>query len=85
MLARRVQQPGEILTDLLVDLQRLALNAYPQESNGIKEHLILRGYLEGIEDSQVRFDLRKKLGDADMTLVKALERALHIEAVARIE
>ena len=30
-------------------------------------------------------DLRKILGDADMTLDKALERALHIEAVARIE
>ena len=84
-LARRVQQPGEKLTDFLGDLQTLALKAYPQESNKIREHLILRGFLEGIENSQVRLDLRKNLGDADMTLDKALERALHIEAVTRIE
>ena len=84
-LARSVQQRGEKLTDFLVDLQTLALKAYPQESNEIREHLILRGFLEGIENSQVRLDLRKNLGDADMTLDKALERALHIEAVTRIE
>ena len=84
-LARRVQQPGEKLTDFLGDLQTLALKAYAQESNEIREHLILRGFLEGKENSQVRIDLRKSLGDADMTLDKALERALHIEAVTRIE
>ena len=84
-LARRVQQPGEKLTDFLGNLQALALNAYPQESTQIREHLILRGFLENIENSQVRLDLRKNLGDADMTLDRALERALHIEAVTRIE
>ena len=84
-LARRVQQPDKKLTDFLGDLQTLALIAYPQESNEIREHLILRGFLEGIENSQVRLDLRKNLGDAVMTLEKALERALHIEAVTRIE
>ena len=76
-LARRFQQPGEKITDFLSDLQILALKAYPQVSNEIREHLILRGFLEGIENSQVGFDLRKKFGDADMTLDKALERALH--------
>ena len=66
-------------------MRNLALKAYPQESNEIREHLILKGFLEGIENSQVPLDLRKNLGDADMTLDKALERALHIEAVTRIE
>ena len=61
------------------------MRAYPQESNKIKEHLILREILEGIENSQVRIDLKIYLGDADMTLDKALERALDIEAVTRIE
>ena len=84
-LARRVQQPGEKLSDFLGDLQTLALKAYPQDSNEIREHLILRGFLEGIENSQVRLDLRKNLVDADLTSDKALERALHIEAVTRIE
>ena len=66
-------------------MQILALKAYPQESNEIREHLILRGFLEGIEKSQVRLDLRKNLGNADMTIDKALESALHSEAVTRIE
>ena len=84
-LARIVQHPGEKLTDLFGDLQTLALKAYPQESNEIREHLILTGFLEGIKNSQVRLDLRKNLGDADMNLDKAFERALCIEAVTRIE
>ena len=84
-LARRVQQRGEKLTDFLGDLITLALKAYPQESNEIREHLILRGFLEDIKNSQVRLDLRNNLGDADLTLDRALERALHIEAVTRIK
>ena len=84
-LNRSVQQPGEKLTDFLGDLQNLALKAYPQESNEIREHLILRGFFKGKENSQVQLELRKNLGDADMTLDKALERALHIEAATRIE
>lgn len=84
-LARRVQQPGEKLTDFLGDLQQLALKAYPNESAEIREHLILRGFLEGIQNTQVRLDLRKSLGDEDMKVSKALEKALHLEAVTRIE
>ena len=33
----------------------------------------------------MRLDLRNNSGDADMTLYKAFERALHIEAVTRTE
>ena len=84
-LARRVQQPGEKLTDFLGDLQTLTLKAYPQGSTEIRKHLIVRGFLEGIENSQVQLELRKNLDDADMTLDRALERALHIVAVTRIE
>ena len=35
--------------------------------------------------NQVLFNLRKNLGDADMTWDQALEQALHIKAVKRIE
>ena len=66
-------------------MQTLALKAYPQESNEVRAHLVSSGFLEGIESSQVRLDLRKNLGDADMTLYKSLEGALHIEAVTRTE
>ena len=84
-LARSVQQHDKKLTDFCGDLQTLTLKAYPQESNEIRENLILKGFLEGIGNSQVQFDLRKNLGDMDMNLDKALELALHIEAVTRIE
>ena len=56
-----------------------------QESSEIREHLILRGFIEGIEKSQVKIDLRMNLGDADRSLDEALERILHIEAVTSIE
>ena len=81
----RVQQPGEQLAPFLCDLKFLALKAYPQGSNEIWEELNLRAFLEGIKNSQMRLDLRKSLGDADMTLDKALERALDFEAVTRTE
>ena len=84
-LARRVQQPGDKLTDFCGDLQTLALKTCPHGSNEIGEHLKLRGIFEGIESSQVRLNLRWTLGDANMTLDKVLERALHIETVTRIE
>ena len=84
-LARRVQQPGEKLTDFLGDLEQLALKAYPTESQDIRDHLVLRGFLEGINHSQVRLDLRKQIGDKDMKIETVLERALHLEAVTRIE
>ena len=84
-LARRVQQPGEKLTDFLGDLKQLALKAYPDESDDIRNHLVLRGFLEGIHHSQVRLDLRKQIGEKDMKIETVLERALHLEAVTKIE
>ena len=63
-LTRRVQHPGEKLTDFLDVLQTFALKAYPEKSNDIREHLIFRRFLEGIENSQVGLNLRKSLDDA---------------------
>ena len=84
-LARRTQSPGEKLTDFLGDLQSLAMKAYPGESKEIRDHLVVRGFLEGIRNSQVRLDLRKTIGDAEMNIERILEMALHLEAVTRIE
>ena len=84
-LARRVQQPGEKLTDFLGDLKQLVLKAYPTESQDIRDHLVLRKFLGGINHSQVGLDLRKHIGDQDMKIETILERALHLEAVTRIE
>ena len=84
-LARRVRHPGEKLTDFLGDLKHLNHKLYPKESQDFRDHVVLRGFLEGIDHSQVRLDLRKSLEDKDMTVDKALERALHLEAVTRKE
>ena len=61
------------------------MEAYPTELQDIRDHLVLRGFLEGINHSQVRLDLRKQIGDKDMSFETVLERALHLEAVTRIE
>ena len=84
-LAKRVQQPGEKLTDFLGELQKLALKAYPADSEEVREHLVVRGFLEGINNTQVRLDLRKTLQDDEMEIQTVLEKALHLEAVTRIE
>ena len=84
-LAGRVQQPGEKLTDFLGDLKKLALKAYTTESQDIRDYLVLREFIEGINHSQVRLDLRKQIGDKDMEIETVLERAMRLEAVTRIE
>ena len=84
-LARRTQSPGEKLTGFLGDLQGLAMKAYPGESKEIRDHLVVRGFLEGFRNSQVRLDLRKTFGDAEMNIERILEIALHLEAVTRSE
>ena len=83
-LARRVQQAGEKLTDFLVDLQQLELKAYPDESQDIRDHLVPQGFLEGFHHSHVTLELRKTIGDKDMNIANAVERAFHLEAVIRI-
>ena len=40
-LARRVQHPGEKITDFLADLKHLAHKAYPEESQDMRDHLEL--------------------------------------------
>ena len=73
------------MTDFLGDLKQLALKNYPTDSQDIRDHLVLRGFLEGINHSQVSLDLRKPIGDKDMKIETVLERALHLEAVTRME
>ena len=61
------------------------MKAYPTASQDISDHLGLRGFLEGINHSQVKLDLRKRIGDKETKFETVLERALHLEAVTRIE
>ena len=61
------------------------MKAYPTESRDIRDHLVLRAFLEGINRSQVRLDLRKQIGDKDTKIETNWEQALHLEAVTRIK
>ena len=63
----------------------MVLKAYPMEWQDIRFHLVLRGYLEKINHSQVRVDLKKQFGDKDIIFETVLEQALDLEAVTRIE
>ncbi len=73
-LAKRVQQRGEKLTGSLGELQKLALKAYPADSEDLREHLRVRGFLEGINNTQVRLDSRKTLQDDEMDIQTVLEK-----------
>ena len=84
-LLRRVQQAGEKLTSLLGDLQQLTLKLYPEESQDIRNHLVLRDGREGIDNTQLNFKLRNIIWDKDMNIADALERVFHLEFVIRIE
>ena len=84
-LARSMQQPWIKLTDFLGDLQYLAVKVYLEESNAIPYHLVVRGFLKGIHNSQFGLDSRKSLVDADLKIESVVEKALHLEAVTRIQ
>ena len=83
-LARRTQSLGGN-NRFSRRLTGLSDEGLPGESKEIRDHLVVRGFLEGIRDSQVRLDLRKTIGDAEMNIEHILEMALHLEAVTRIE
>ena len=58
--ARRMQHPGEKLTDSQGDLQCFAMKANPEEPNAIRDHLVVREPFGRIHESQDKLDLRKK-------------------------
>ena len=64
-------------------MQGLALKDffYPEESNEIQNHLVVRGFLEGIRNIQVILDWRKMLVDAKSTVETVFEKALQVEAI----
>ena len=47
-------------------MKKLALKAYPTESQENRDHLVLRRFLERINHSQVRLDLIKQIADKNM-------------------
>ena len=61
------------------------MNAHPESLKEIRDHLVVRGFLVGIHNSQIRLNFRKSLVEAELTIDTVLEKALHLEAVTRIE
>ena len=80
-----MQHPVEKITDFLRDFQCLALEVYPEQSNGIRDHLVVSGFLERTHNSQVTLDFRKSLVDAELTIETIFKKTLNLEAVTRIE
>ena len=50
----------------------------------MKEHQNLSGLFRSIEESHVRFDLRKNLGAVGMTIDKALENELNLKTARKL-
>ena len=58
------------------------MSRYESIPEGVqRDHLVLRGFLEGIRRTQVRLDIRKTLWDAAMNIERLRETAIHLEAV----
>ena len=81
--ARRIEDPGAKLEDFLGELKCLAWKV--EESNGVWDHLVVRGFSAEMHNSQVGPDLRKSFVDADLLIEKYLEKILKLAAVTRIE
>ena len=64
------------------DLQLPARKAYPTDSEDIRNHLVLQAFMEVFFNPQVRIELRKAKPD---TLKIALEKAIHLDALYRLE
>ena len=63
--------------------EQAALEAYPDDCQGIRDRLVLRGF--GIHRIQVRLELCKTFGDKEKDTSNKLERAIQLAAALRIE
>ena len=81
-LRKRSQGESEKVTEFLADLKLLAKKAYPDDSEEIREHLVMQAFLEGLLDQNVRLEIRK---EKDISLADALKKAVHLDAIYRLE
>ena len=66
----------------MADLKLLAKKAYPDDSEEIREHLVMQAFLEGLLDQNVRLEIMK---EKDISLADALKKAVHLDAIYRLE
>ena len=81
-LRKGTQGESEKVTEFLADLKLLAKKAYPDDSEEIREHLVMQAFLEGLLDQKVRLEIRK---EKYISLADALKRAVHLDAIYRLE
>ena len=81
-LRKRIQGESEKVTEFLADLKPLTKRAYPDDSEEIREHLVMLAFSDGLLDQNVRLEIRK---EKDISLVDALKRAVHLDAIYRLE
>ena len=65
----------------MADLKFLSKNAYPDDSEEIREHLVMQASLEGLLDQKVRLNIGK---ETDISLASSLKGALHLDTIYRL-
>ena len=83
-LARRVLQADE-KREIYREFTAIGAEGVPRRIPGHTGSLSALSSLKRIHHNQVRLELRKTIGDKLMNTVKFLKRALHLEAVIKIE
>nr|CAD7203257.1 unnamed protein product [Timema douglasi] len=78
----RYRKTNERLTTLAIDLQRLAMEAYPQFNQESRDELVRDRLIQCIEDSDIRVALRR---DPAKTVIDLVSRGEMMEAVSEIE
>ena len=58
-LAKRIQGESEKVSEILDDLKFLAIKAFPQDAQAIKDHVALQSSIDGLHNVNVRVELRK--------------------------
>ena len=81
-LNKRKQGESEKVSEFLAELKLLATKAYPTGSADIRNHIVLQAFMDGLANSSVRIELRKS---KPATIQAALEAAIHLDAVYRLE
>ena len=71
--------PGRTFTKLFGRITVLSYESIPEVVQ--RDHIVVRGFLKGIQKTQVRLNVRKTHWDAEMNIERFLETALHLEAV----
>ena len=80
--AKRSQHQSEKISKFFTELKLLANKACPQDTQVVRDQIVLQSFIDVFHNVHVRFELRKnKMNDVK----KVLESALQFDAICRVE